>query len=147
MNGMDLTRKVDANDPHPEKVVNRIITEIVSSFPNERVGIFVAGGTQLLWQVLYELRAQHIEIPQNLGLCTLDSTWRWCQLIPPGITAFYQPCYELGEAAAKLLMDRMKGNYSPEPVRKVLKAVLSIGNSTAVLFSTDMKTKSEEMEK
>jgi DNA-binding LacI/PurR family transcriptional regulator len=134
---MELTRKVDANDPHLEKVVNRIITEIISSFPNERRGIFVAGGTQLLWNVLYELRAQHIEIPQDLGFCTLDSTWRWCQLIPPGITAFYQPCFELGEAAAKLLTDRMKGGCGEEPVRKVLQAVLSIGNSTAVLFPTN----------
>jgi LacI family kdg operon repressor len=130
--GEALARKVDSAYPHPEVIVNQIITEIAARYPGERTGIFVAGGTQLLWHVLYEMRAQHIEIPQDMGICTVDSTWRWCQLIQPGITAIYQPCFELGAASARLLLNRMAGS-SSEPVREVLKAELVVGNSTAVL--------------
>jgi DNA-binding LacI/PurR family transcriptional regulator len=130
---MKLTYKIDAHDPQMEKTVNQVVTEIAAKYPNERKGIFVAGGTQLLWNVLYEMRAQHLDIPRDLAICSIDSTWQWCQLIQPGITAIYQPCFELGEAAAVFLVNRMQGTCDEKPQRKILKATLTIGNSTAAI--------------
>ena len=115
--------------------LSRIIYEIRSaSQPASPVGIFIGGGSRLIWKTIYELRAQSLNMPQDVGLCVIDSYWEWCKLISPGITAIYQPCEELGTTAAKMLLGRLDAAAKTTPDVRILHSRLSINKSTGYLF-------------
>ena len=105
----------------------------IHSDPGNRKGIFIGGGSRLIWKTLYELRAQSINMPQDMRLCVVDSYWEWCKLISPGITAIYQPCHELGLAASQILLQRIDAPDSSEKKRQILQARLTINKSTSYL--------------
>ena len=72
-----------------------------------------------------------IRIPQDLSLIGFDGI-QLCELTSPEITTMAQPIYELGESAAKLLLDMIEGK-AVNPAQQEFKVSLKIGQSTKVL--------------
>lgn len=114
----------------PENV-SRQISDIMEQYPDDRKGLLVCGNSRLVWQTIYELRAQDISLPENLGLCVFDSEWQWCKLVGSGITAIYQPCEEMARATANLLLLRINGDVVGDAHIQILKARLNVGSTTA----------------
>ena len=56
---------------------------------------------------------QHL-IPDKIGLVGFDSL-EWTELVVPSITTIVQPAYEEGEAAARILIDRIEGHNEEAP--------------------------------
>jgi LacI family transcriptional regulator len=57
--------------------------------------------------------------PENFGLVTLDD-YPWLQLFNPPLTAVELPKYEVGRAAAELLIERISGNRGKSVSRKIM---------------------------
>ncbi|GAC1622713.1 MAG: substrate-binding domain-containing protein [Ktedonobacteraceae bacterium] len=78
---------------------------------------------------LQAIRERHLVIPTEIGLVTFDET-TWAGLVQPAITLIEQPTYEMGRAAAELLLQRIVN--PTRPTRQViLKGHLLIrGSST-----------------
>lgn len=76
--------------------------------------LFVANAALALG-VLAELRARGLVPGRDVGLVTFDDA-PWTPFIDPPMTVVSQPAYEIGSAAADLLMTRISG--SEEPVHR-----------------------------
>ncbi len=116
-------------DSSPD-LVSSAVQSVRGEFPGEHKAIFVCGGSRLVWQIIYEYKAQSICTPNELGLCVFDSEWKWCKLVNSGISAVYQPCSEMARQTAKTLLLRLDNRLPLEPQVYCLKASLSVGKST-----------------
>lgn len=95
--------------------------------PKPRV-IFAVNGVVLL-AVLEAIKRGNYRINEDFGILGFDD-WRWTKIIDPGITAVSQQSYLLGEEACKLVVQRINGDNSPEPIHKLFPAELMIRAST-----------------
>lgn len=93
-------------------------------------GIF-AGNDYMALGVLKAATQMGIRIPQDLSLIGFDGI-QLCELTSPEITTMAQPIYELGESAAKLLLNMIEGK-AVNPAQQEFKVSLKIGQSTKVL--------------
>ncbi len=93
-------------------------------------GIF-SGNDYMALGVLKAATQMGIRIPQDLSLIGFDGI-QLCELTSPEITTMAQPIYELGESAAKLLLNMIEGK-AVNPAQQEFKVSLKIGQSTKVL--------------
>lgn len=78
--------------------------------PQRPTAVFVASN-QLTLGTLYAFRASGLQCPEDISLISFDDH-DWAPLFTPSLTVVRQPTYELGQAAARLLLQMIKG----EPV-------------------------------
>lgn len=85
--------------------------------------------SQLAAGALQALRERKLVVPDDMALVTFDET-SWTSLVQPAITLIAQPTYEIGKAAAELLLQRIA---EPErPARQVmLRGKLLVRGSSA----------------
>lgn len=69
-----------------------------------------------------------LRIPRDLAVVGYDDI-PMAELIHPPLTTVAQPTYQMGELAARLLMERLEGRAGPEPRRVVLEARLVVRES------------------
>lgn len=87
------------------------------------------GNCQLTAGALRAINDLNLSIPCDIAIAGFDDMY-WNTLIPPGITAVAQPVYELGRAAATLLMERIE-NPALAVREVVLKSHLTVRKSSA----------------
>jgi len=68
-------------------------------------------------------RASGLSIPEDLALVGYDDI-EAATLVSPPLTTVVNPAYEAGQAAGRLLLDRMTGRYTGERREVVLRARL-----------------------
>ena len=90
-------------------------------------GIFVCNNW-LLDKVYLVLRDYKKLMPDQLGLIGFDSL-EWTELVSPSITTIVQPAYEEGQAAARILIDRIE-NRNEEAPNWILKCRINELDST-----------------
>ena len=93
--------------------------------------LFVANG-QMAVGAYTAVRDLGLSIPDELGFATFDDDL-WMTLVDPSITVVRQPAYELGEAAAHILL-RRENVKDPEPgevVRHILEPELVVRASSS----------------
>ena len=93
--------------------------------------LFVANG-QMAVGAYAAVRDLGLSIPNELGFATFDDDL-WTTLVDPSITVVRQPAYELGEAAAQILL-RREGGKDPEAgevVRHILEPELIVRASSS----------------
>ncbi|HOP95009.1 MAG TPA: LacI family DNA-binding transcriptional regulator [Dictyoglomaceae bacterium] len=76
------------------------------SLPNPPTAIFATNNLMSLGALkgIFEL---NLKIPKDISLISFDDM-EWFPYFSPPLTAIYQPAYELGEAAVKLLFERFR---------------------------------------
>lgn len=74
-------------------------------------GVFVANNRMTIG-ALRACRERGVAIPEQLSLVGFDDL-PWADLTTPSITTMRQPTYELGSAAARLLLERIGGEQGP----------------------------------
>jgi len=103
-----------------------VLSELLSS-PNRPEALFTANNAATIW-VLDALRELEIEIGKDLSLVGFDDVDFYTLLTPP-ITAVRQPAEELGNKSARLLLERIKGEFAGPSLRTVLPVELIIRES------------------
>jgi len=79
-----------------------------------------------------------IGFPGEIALVSFDDQ-DWLSAIRPSISAVAQPVYELGAAAADILLKRISGALTDPPCRKVLKTQLMVRESSNWQLSAEQR--------
>ncbi len=77
---------------------------------------------------LLALRELGLRVPRDVSVISFDDP-SWAQLLEPALTTIRQPTHELGSAAAKMLIDRVKRRYVDAPRRIVVEPLLVVRES------------------
>ena len=94
----------DKSDPDS---CRRCVVDFRSRFPDERIAILSVNGTTTP-HILLAFQAEGLSLGWYYGLCTFDD-WTWLRLAPPGITSVALSTEQIGEEAARLLLERISG--------------------------------------
>jgi len=89
--------------------------------------IFTANNAATIW-VIEALREMKIEMGKDVALVGFDDV-DFFTLITPPVTAVRQPATELGRMSTRLLLQRIKGEFTASSVRTVLPVELVIRES------------------
>lgn len=73
------------------------------------------------------LKEIKLQIPENISLLSYDDFY-WMELTEPAITTIKQPAFEMGEAAAKLLLEKLE-DHTKEPKEICIESSIIIRNS------------------
>ncbi len=77
--------------------------------------------------VLHALQELGLRCPEDVSLVGFDNL-EFCEYTRPALTSVYQPGYEMGAAAARLLLNRIAGSQDP-PQRIALSTEVKLRNS------------------
>jgi LacI family transcriptional regulator len=89
--------------------------------------LFSVNNSSTLW-VIEALREMKIEIGKDVALVGFDDV-AFYSLITPPITTIRQPAAELGQMSTRLLLQRIKGEFTASSVRTVLPVKLVVRES------------------
>ena len=89
---------------------------------------------------LEAFRESNLRCPEDISLIGFDGL-DFTEFTNPPLTTVYQPGYQIGATAARLLIDRINGDES-EPKRVVLEVELKIRNSVSRIQSKKRASKS-----
>jgi LacI family transcriptional regulator, galactose operon repressor len=95
----------------------RAMLELLS-LPEPPTAVFITNNLMTLG-ALQAIHERGLSIPDDIGIISFDDM-SWATSLQPPLTAVAQPTYELGAAAAELLLARMR-----EPDRPVRRVVLN----------------------
>jgi LacI family transcriptional regulator len=106
--------------------VRSALSELFES-RNRPDALFTANNASTIW-VIEALQELKIEIGKDVALVGFDDV-AFFTLITPPVTAVRQPAAELGSMAARLLLQRINGEFKASSVRTVLPVTLTIRES------------------
>lgn len=106
--------------------VRPALSELFSS-RNRPDALFTANNAATIW-VIEALREMKIQMGKDIALVGFDDV-DFYTLITPPVTAIRQPAAELGHMSARLLLQRIKGEFSASSIRTVLPVSLIIRES------------------
>src|SRR5258708_29498772 len=106
--------------------VKSALSELFGS-RNRPDALFTANNASTIW-VIEALQELKVEIGKEVALVGFDDV-AFFTLITPPVTAVRQPAAELGSMAARLLLQRIKGEFIASNVRTVLPVALTIRES------------------
>ena len=107
-------------------LVKSALSELFGS-RNRPDALFTANNASTIW-VIEGLQELKIKIGKDVALVGFDDV-SFFTLITPPITAVRQPAAELGSMAARLLLQRINGEFKASSVRTVLPVALTIRES------------------
>lgn len=94
---------------------------------------FFVANNRMTTGALLALKDLGIRVPDDVAIVGFDDL-AWADLVNPSISTVRQPTYELGRAAAQLLLDRISDGLPPQHRTLVLKPELIVrASSIAVL--------------
>jgi LacI family transcriptional regulator len=102
------------------------ISELFRS-ENKPDALFTANNASTIW-VIETLKELGIEMGRDVGLVGFDDV-DFFTLITPSVTAVHQPASELGKVSARLLLQRINGEFKTSSVRTVLPVTLTVRES------------------
>ncbi len=89
---------------------------------------------------LLAFRELGLRVPDDVSIISFDDP-SWAQLIDPALTTIRQPTYELGSAAAEMLIDRVTRRYVAAPRRIVVEPFLVVRKSVGPPLATTFEPK------
>jgi LacI family transcriptional regulator len=107
-------------------LVKSVLSDLFES-RNPPEALFTANNASTIW-VIEALQELKIEIGKDVALVGFDDV-AFFTLITPPVTAVRQPAAELGSMAARLLLQRINGEFKASSVRTILPVTLTIRES------------------
>lgn len=93
---------------------------IIENYTKTKIAIFCGNGIMLFKTINY-LKKKGISIPGDIGILGFDDL-EWSNYKEEGISVIKRPIYKVGRKAAKLLIDKIKGERNAnEAIRLILK--------------------------
>jgi LacI family transcriptional regulator len=102
------------------------LTKLLSAH-NRPHALFTANNASTIW-VIEALKEMKVEIGKDLMLVAFDDVDFYTLLSPP-ISTVRQPAAELGSISARLLLQRIKGEFNGSNIRTVLPVTLIVRES------------------
>ncbi|MGI5139312.1 MULTISPECIES: LacI family DNA-binding transcriptional regulator [unclassified Streptomyces] len=87
--------------------------------PGERPDAFVFANDQMAVGALHELERRGLRVPEDIVVTGFDGI-PLSRLVRPALTTVRQPMVRMGEEATDLLVQRLSGRYTGDPVSRVL---------------------------
>ncbi len=118
--------------------------ELVSQFfsvARQPTAIFVANNLMTIG-ALVRLKEMGIRIPHEMPVVAFDDM-PWAPILTPPLTAIAQPSYELGTAAAQLLIQRLRSSRAGPPQTIVFQPKLVVRESCGFRLAPDLRTASK----
>lgn len=112
----------------PKEKLGYHFTLELLNLPEPPTALFT-GNNLLTLGALRAIRERGLRIPDDLALVAFDEM-DWMPLMEPSLTVVAQPTYELGRAAAELLLQRIEDHTRP-PTEVILQPTLIIRQSCA----------------
>lgn len=100
----------------PREVLGRQFVDELLSLPTPPTALFT-GNNLLTVGALHGIKDRGLKIPDDLSLVAFDDM-EWYSVISPTLTAVAQPIYEMGWAAADLILKRIDN--PNKPIEKVI---------------------------
>jgi DNA-binding LacI/PurR family transcriptional regulator len=100
----------------PKATVGYTLTEELLDLAVPPTAIFT-GNNLLTVGALKAIQKRGLRIPDDIALVAFDEL-DWMSLVKPALTVVTQPTYELGQTAARMLLERIKDG--THPTRKVV---------------------------
>ncbi len=110
-----------------------VLTDLLTS-RNRPDALFTANNASTIW-VIETLKELNMKMGKDIGLVGFDDV-DFFTLITPSVTAVRQPAAELGNAATRLLLQRINNEVRTPSVRVVLPVTLTIRESCGCKKST-----------
>jgi len=114
----------------PKESLGRQFAGELLDLPEPPTALFT-GNNLLTVGTLHEIKERGLVIPRNVSVVAFDDM-EWYSLISPRLTAANQPTYEMGWAAADLILKRIQNPEKP-PEKLVFQAEIMIRESTALI--------------
>lgn len=111
----------------PTRAAARQILGEMLSAPDRPDAIFAANNASTIW-VIECLKEMGIEVGREVALVGFDDV-DFFTLLTPAVTAVRQPAAELGNVSARLLLQRINGEFKTTSVRTVLPVTLTVRES------------------
>jgi GntR family transcriptional regulator, arabinose operon transcriptional repressor len=73
---------------------------------------FVCANDRIAGRLMHTLLAEKVRIPGDVRIVGIDDV-NYASLLPVPLTTIHQPCHEIGEAALRVLIERLKRPKSP----------------------------------
>ena len=102
-------------------------TIALCSMPCRPTALFVQNHPMAIG-ALVALRGLGLNVPHDVSIVSFDDP-SWAELLEPPLTTIRQPTYELGSAAATMLIDRVARRYTDAPRRIVVEPSLVVRRS------------------
>lgn len=67
---------------------------------------FVCANDRIAGHLMHELLAQRVRVPQDVRIAGIDDV-NYAELLPVPLTTVHQPCRDIGEAALRLMLERI----------------------------------------
>lgn len=93
----------------------------------ERPSAIITGNNFSTICAMHAIRERGLRVPHDIALVGFDD-FEWAEAFEPRLTVMAQPCKQIGEMAAKLLVDRIRDREHPRQTMR-LKPTLVIRNS------------------
>jgi LacI family transcriptional regulator len=109
-----------------EESAKCVVSELFGSRDRPEA-LFTTNNASTIW-VIEALKELNIELGKDVALVGFDDV-DFFTLLTPSVTAVRQPAAELGNVSARLLFQRIKGEFKTSSVRTVLPVTLTIRES------------------
>ena len=120
----EMVRTVEVDGTGVKEAIDALLQ--LPEFPDAMVVVSVAETPQ----VIRELHTHGVRPGHDLGFVgTEGSRGGWSDLLTPAITTIQVPGYDLGMAAARRLVERLRGDTTP-PIHQAMTARLVVRGST-----------------
>lgn len=110
-----------------EQAAMAALNDFLARYPGEQKAIFTVN-SPVLALAMRAIRSQGLSVPEDVGLCGFGG-WDWSSIVQPSLTVLTQPLDDVGETAARLLVDRIEQR-ADEARAMYLETELIEGNST-----------------
>jgi DNA-binding LacI/PurR family transcriptional regulator len=118
----------------PREETGYCLTEDLLILPEAPTALFT-GNSLLTMGAMRAIYGRGMHIPDDIALVAFDEI-NWMSLVQPALTVVAQPTYELGEAAANLLLSRIQNPARP-PQKVIAQGLLTVRQSCAHHFTQD----------
>jgi LacI family transcriptional regulator len=96
-------------------------------FSSQKVDGIIAVNNVIAMGVYKVLKENKIQIPEEVSFIAYDD-FNWMELTEPSITTIRQPSFEMGQTAAKLLLERLE-DHTKEPEEICIESTIVLRNS------------------
>lgn len=114
----------------------RLAKDLLLNHPRP-TALFAVNGTMGLG-ALKAIEELGLQCPKDVALAVFDEVPS-AEILRPHLTAVVQPAFEIGLKATELLIARISGTLSPDPVLIVLEPELKVRESTVASGSSSLR--------
>ncbi|MFS0776691.1 LacI family DNA-binding transcriptional regulator [Neobacillus sp. 3P2-tot-E-2] len=115
--GFEMTLKAHGNNLGWVEIVEekpgRAKQKIIEVLKEKKVDAIISTNNNLNLEIMKAIKESGLKVPQEIAIVGYDDS-DWAELVEPPLTTVYQPAYEMGEKAAKRLIELIKSSENSE---------------------------------